>query len=580
MVSDNRNSDMRVAAVLWTQGQDLDSDEKALARKNIEATRVIQQGGHYERAIQHDTTGGSEITFDGFHLTTFSPTFLDIETFDSKWWGNTEWRLTDPSDQSQSWYVMKLSDTTHTYRINLTQDAEHPGCHYFDDGTEFRFSLVHNDFEKYLEIVVQYTGSQYHWTVYYYEWSGPKHHGRWVPEYVIPDAVSGSSGSVDIDLSAYATKTWVNEQNYLTKHQDIDLSGYALKSDIPDVSAFLTEHQPLDGYATKEYADGVGSSTLNTLMGRMVNQLATKAELSDIPDVSRFVDINAVHDEVNAAIEGKADKSELPAEATRFLLLNGEYMYCEQLQISQTGDMNRVHDFDGNIKCDLFCQDENGKLQVRISSYDAPFWKVNADAPVEITMHDETNFMFTTEWGASLEIENPYIGVKLANFMFDTEWYADTWIRVNETEDLINSYTIRNDGTLKIKDGQFTVEPDKPEAGGKKSFTRMLTANFEFNFTHCRVIYDRDNQVISVMTDERRDFFFDIYNNFNESYSDCLGNDLVIDGNGFLECLTYDGKRGFIVIRKPGDGSIETILKVEYSKVDIANGIYLSMEEL
>ena len=50
-------------------------------------------------------------------------------------------------------------------------------------------------------------------------------------------------------LSGYATETWVNEQGFLTQHQD--LSNYATKDEIPDVSGYITEEQLL----AKDYAD-------------------------------------------------------------------------------------------------------------------------------------------------------------------------------------------------------------------------------------------------------------------------------------------------------------------------------------
>ena len=63
--------------------------------------------------------------------------------------------------------------------------------------------------------------------------------------------------TTDLDTSI---KGWVNEQGYLTEHQD--LSDYALKSDIPSLDGyatqqwvtsqgFLTEHQDLSSYALK-----------------------------------------------------------------------------------------------------------------------------------------------------------------------------------------------------------------------------------------------------------------------------------------------------------------------------------------
>lgn len=70
-------------------------------------------------------------------------------------------------------------------------------------------------------------------------------------------------------LNEYATQTWVQNQGYLTEHQD--LSAYALKADIPTVptvvsafkndAGYLTEHQSLADYATHEWVENKGYLT-------------------------------------------------------------------------------------------------------------------------------------------------------------------------------------------------------------------------------------------------------------------------------------------------------------------------------
>ena len=86
-------------------------------------------------------------------------------------------------------------------------------------------------------------------------------------QYTVIDGKLTLIGTTNVDLSQYATKTYVNES--ISK---IDFSPYATKEEIPDVSSFitevpeeyitetelvakgyLTEHQDLSDYATKTY---------------------------------------------------------------------------------------------------------------------------------------------------------------------------------------------------------------------------------------------------------------------------------------------------------------------------------------
>lgn len=82
--------------------------------------------------------------------------------------------------------------------------------------------------------VLTYNGSSYTWTT--------------------PSSGSGST----VDLTGYATQTWVKNQGYLTSHQS--LSGYATQSWVTS-QGYLTSHQSLSNYLTKSAA----SSTYATL---------------------------------------------------------------------------------------------------------------------------------------------------------------------------------------------------------------------------------------------------------------------------------------------------------------------------
>lgn len=77
------------------------------------------------------------------------------------------------------------------------------------------------------------------------------------------------------DISGYATETWVQNQGYLTEHQD--LSSYALKSEIPDIS----------GYATEQWVQSQGYLTQH-------QDLSDYALKSEIPDISGKQDISGM----------------------------------------------------------------------------------------------------------------------------------------------------------------------------------------------------------------------------------------------------------------------------------------------
>lgn len=87
----------------------------------------------------------------------------------------------------------------------------------------------------------------------------------------ISDIESDYAKSSDIpSLSGLATETWVNEQGFLTEHQD--LSNYATKDEIPS----------LDGYATESYVTEQISNIPSV-------DLTDYAKKNEIPDVSGYI---------------------------------------------------------------------------------------------------------------------------------------------------------------------------------------------------------------------------------------------------------------------------------------------------
>ena len=105
----------------------------------------------------------------------------------------------------------------------------------------------------------------------------------------VNDAVSSSS----VDLTGYATETWVQNQGYLTEHQDI--SGLATKTELNDTKnnlqgniTSLSEsvardiaNVDLTGYATETWVQSQGYLTEH----QDISNLATKTELNNTKDV-------------------------------------------------------------------------------------------------------------------------------------------------------------------------------------------------------------------------------------------------------------------------------------------------------
>ena len=85
-----------------------------------------------------------------------------------------------------------------------------------------------------------------------------------------PRGAQGPAGVIvnpdgTIDTSAYATETYVNQKIAEIQGGSVDLSNYYTKAQI-DAKGYLTEHQSLAAYALKsEIPDVSGYLTLDTL---------------------------------------------------------------------------------------------------------------------------------------------------------------------------------------------------------------------------------------------------------------------------------------------------------------------------
>ena len=82
------------------------------------------------------------------------------------------------------------------------------------------------------------------------------------------DSVNGMTGDVVLDIPS-KTSDLVNDSGFLTQIPD----EYVTEAEL-DAKGYLTQHQSLENYATKDYVS---------------NALTPYAKTSDIPDVSKFI---------------------------------------------------------------------------------------------------------------------------------------------------------------------------------------------------------------------------------------------------------------------------------------------------
>ena len=156
----------------------------------------------------------------------------------------------------------------------------------------------------------------------------------------VNDAVSSSS----VDLTGYATETWVQSQGYLTEHQDI--SGLATKTELNDTKnnlqgniTSLSEsvardiaNVDLTGYATETWVQSQGYLTEH----QDISNLATKTELTSVSESVQTDITNLSESVANSAVWKKgtgtdsivqiiADGTYLPTATGRRAVATGYY---------------------------------------------------------------------------------------------------------------------------------------------------------------------------------------------------------------------------------------------------------------
>lgn len=234
--------------------------------------------------------------------------------------------------------------------------------------------------------------------------------------------------TVPTNVSAFT-----NDAGYLTEHQSLDnyytksevdtsLEAKANKTEIPtvptNVSAFtndagyLTEHQSLDNYYTKTESDG-----------KYATQVVVNEEIA--------ARINDVRD-VKAAIETKADKTEIPS-------LNG---YATEQWVGQQGYLTE-HQPLKTINGETIVG--NGNIEISSGEETDPIWTA-----------EKVNYYTKSEVNTSLEAkanktEIPTVPTNVSAFTNDAGYLTQ-----HQSLKTINGQTIVGNGNIEITSGEET----------------------------------------------------------------------------------------------------------------------------
>ena len=293
-------------------------------------------------------------------------------------------------------------------------------------------------------------------------------------------------------LTGYATKTWVQDQGYLTKHQSLNgyatetyvdgkLTGYAKKTEIPS----------LDGYATETWVDG---------------RLNNKADKNEIPSLTGY----ATQSWVGGKLAAYAKKTDVPSLAG----------YATQSWVQDQGYLTQ-HQSLSAYATKLWVQDQ-GYLTAHQSlcGYATEIW-VNAKLNnyAKLTDIPSLEGYATETWVESKgyltehqSLENYATKDELAKKADKTEipsltgYATETWVQnqgyltEHQTLKTINGQSIVGEGNIEIEGGIVTIEQVNAEIDSR--LTGYVTVDDFLNQLDSKadIIYvdDRLNQKANI----------------------------------------------------------------------------------
>lgn len=244
------------------------------------------------------------------------------------------------------------------------------------------------------------------------------------------------------DITGLATETWVNKQGFLTQHQD--LSNYATKDEIPDVSGYITEEQLLaKDYADKAYvteeiakASTGGEIDLSSYLSKVeatetyVTKEVGKSLIADT-EIERLASVDNYDDtQVNADITALSDRvktveddyvkladiptkvsqlendsnylSSIPEEYITDTELNAKGYLTQHQDVSEL--VNKSHNHDNKSVIDKFSVSDSGTLLFDGSEIKGSSTTTGNDGKSAYEIAVDNGFVGTeTEWLESLK---------------------------------------------------------------------------------------------------------------------------------------------------------------------------------
>lgn len=307
-------------------------------------------------------------------------------------------------------------------------------------------------------------------------WNAEK--GNYYTKSDIDTSLESKANKSEIPIVPTNVSEFTNDAGYLTEHQSLDnyytksevdtsLEAKANKTEIPtvptNVSAFtndagyLTEHQSLDNYYTKTESDGKYATqvVVNEEIATRIREIRdvkaaieAKADKSEIPtvptNVSAFtndagyltehqsLDNYYTKTEVNASLESKADKSEIPS-------LNG---YATEQWVGEQGYLTE-HQPLKTINGESILG--SGDIVISGGEETDPVWTA-----------EKVNYYTKTEVNTSLEAkadktEIPTVPTNVSAFTNDAGYLTQ-----HQSLKTINGQTIVGDGNIEITSGEET----------------------------------------------------------------------------------------------------------------------------
>ena len=310
----------------------------------------------------------------------------------------------------------------------------------------------------------------------------------WVTAEITKAAAEGK-----VDLTGYATEEWVENKNYLTKHQDI--SHLANKDEIPtkvsdleNDSNYLTEHQDISHLATKQEVSNIDFYNINN--NPIVNNGDGKLLFVD---ENGYIGLQLEEDGLYVkdviadghTLSQKANKSDIPSldgYATESYVNTNLQNYATKDEVSDLVDMSVVTELQGKVDT-LVGEDADKSVrdiavdvltETLVSETATEAYDTLAEMSAWIKSHPEdAAAMSTAIQKNATDIQSNTTAISNLDAAYKA---ADTKVLTDAQEyaDNINFFTIKNNPIVDNNDGNLIFVDETGNIGLQFSNNAIL----------------------------------------------------------------------------------------------------------